>query len=285
MRYGFLISVVIFILLPPAGYGEMYKWVDEKGAIHFTDDLSNIPEKFRPSVQLRNDFPRETSSPDPPLKSKPEQLPNAAEPKGIEIGLARKGELLVAEGLLNGRVRHPFIVDTGASYSVITQQAAKDLDLAIDETTPFIPVSTVSSIILVPLVTLRSLRVGNAEVPQVDVLVHNMPSSRDGLLGSTFLHHFKVVLDPIQGRMTLFPIQGKTSADRPGGYGRDYWVGRFRFNHWNLGELKKTKIQLEAKGPRSELNRVNNAIRYFENQLSELERKASFAGVPRNWRE
>jgi len=49
--------------------------------------------------------------------------------------------------------------------------------------------------------------------------------------------------------------------------------------------LKKIKRKYEGKGSSSELNRVNNAIRYFENQLSEFERKASFAGVPRNWRQ
>jgi len=26
---------------------EVYRWTDEKGTIHFTDDVSKIPEKFR----------------------------------------------------------------------------------------------------------------------------------------------------------------------------------------------------------------------------------------------
>jgi len=50
--------------------------------------------------------------------------------------------------------------------------------------------------------------------------------------------------------------------------------------------LNKVKQRYEAGvGSSFELVRVNNAIRCFENQLSELERKASLAGVPRNWRE
>ena len=37
---------------------------------------------------------------------------------------------------------------------------------------------------------------------------------------------------------------------------------------------------------RSEVNRVNNAIRYFENQLGELDRKGLLARESReNWRE
>jgi hypothetical protein len=26
---------------------QVYRWTDEKGAIHFTDDVSKVPEKFR----------------------------------------------------------------------------------------------------------------------------------------------------------------------------------------------------------------------------------------------
>ena len=92
-------------------------------------------------------------------------------------------------------------------------------------------------------------------------------------------------MDSLQGKMTLLSHQGEPSPDRPGGFGKDYWTGRFRFYHQFLAQLTKLKAQYENKGARVELIRVNNAIRYFENQLNELERKASLAGVPRNWRE
>jgi hypothetical protein len=85
--------------------------------------------------------------------------------------------------------------------------------------------------------------------------------------------------------MTLISMQGEPSPDRPGGYKRDYWVGQFRFYNRNLEDLKRLKAKIENQGAQGELIRVNNAIRYFENQLSELERRASVAGVPRNWRE
>jgi hypothetical protein len=140
-------------------------------------------------------------------------------------------------------------------------------------------------VILTPLVTLKSVSVGRAELENVDALIYTMPSGQDGLLGNSFLNRFKVVLDSVKGKMTLFQLEGSPSPDRPGGYGRDYWVGRFRFYNRYLSEFKRLKVEYEKRGAQSELNRVNNAIRYFETQLSELERKASFAGVPRNWRD
>ena len=191
----------------------------------------------------------------------------------------------LSEVLLNNRIRSYFIVDTGASFTLINTQMAKELGLNINETTPFIPIYTASQLIFTPLVTLKSIRVGEAEVENVDVLIHNLPSSAAGLLGNSFLNKFRVVLDSAQGKMTLFSVKGIASPDRPGGYGRDYWAGQFRFYNRNLTELKQLKAKYETKGASTELTRVNYAIQYFENQLSELERRASFAGVPRNWRD
>ena len=60
----FLTSLIIVLaLFVPSSYGEMYKWVDEKGTVHFTDDLSTIPEKNREGARLES------------LQKKP-QLPN-----------------------------------------------------------------------------------------------------------------------------------------------------------------------------------------------------------------
>ncbi len=278
----FVLTILIALALPASA--EMYKWVDEKGTVHFTDDISSIPEKYREDVEERK-TPKGTAVQE--LKERPTSSPmlKASEPEGMEVNLWRRGELWMAEVVLNGKVRQNFVVDTGASFTLISKEAAKELGLTIDETTPFIPIASVSSVILTPLVTLKSVRAGRAELENVDALIYTMPSGQDGLLGNSFLNKFKVVLDSVQEKMMLFQLEGSPSPDRPGGYGRDYWVGRFRFYNRYLSEFKRLKAEYEKRGARSELNRVNNAIRYFENQLSELERRASFAGVPRNWRE
>ncbi len=277
--------IILLAVWAPSSYGEMYKWVDEKGAVHFTDELSNIPEKYREGAETRKS-PKETSRPQPPEITKGPLPTKAAEPEGMTVGLVQRGEVSSAEVVLNQRIRQQFIVDTGASFTVISREAAKELGITIDENTPFIPIATASSIIFNPLVTLRSVRVGEAEVENVDALVHNLPGDSAGLLGNSFLSKFKVVLDTSSGRMTLYSLQGTPSPDRPGGYGRDFWVGQFRFYTRVLDGLKKMKQRYEGRGGSSaELTRVSRGIRYFENQLSELERKASFAGVPRNWRQ
>ncbi len=283
-----VLLIVIVIGFASTGYGEMYRWVDEKGVLHFADDLSRVPEKYRPDAEILKPS-KELSSPEikgereGPQTSLP--IPTSSTPQGIEINLYRRYELWLAEVMLNERVKKHLVVDSGASFILISQQTAKELGVTIDESTPFIPGSTVSGTILTPLVTLKSVKVGNAAVENVEAVVYSMPSGQDGLLGNSFLNKFKVVLDSINSKMILWPMKGTASPDRPGGYSRDYWVGQFRFYNRNLEELRKQRTKYDSQGARSEANRVNNAIRYFENQLNELERRASSVSVPRNWRE
>jgi clan AA aspartic protease (TIGR02281 family) len=286
MKSILLVTIVLIALALPAG-AEMYKWVDEKGTVHFTDDPSMIPEKYRPDTETRkgpveppppNVKEKQTTSPSQPIT-------NISESHGFEISLSRRNQIMFVEALLNGRVKRNLIVDTGASFTLIDRGTAKDLGITIDEYTPFIPIATASDVILTPLVTLKSVMVGQAEVENVDALIYNMPSEKEGLLGNSFLGKFRVVLDPVNSKMTLYSAQGVPSPDRPGGFDKDYWVSRFRYLHYNLEMLNKLKATYERKDARVESNRVNNAIRFFGSQLSEWERKASFAGVPHNWRE
>jgi clan AA aspartic protease (TIGR02281 family) len=284
MRFILLLIMVLGVWLATS-YGEMYKWMDEKGTVHFTDDLSSIPEKYREDAETRKPLketpaPKSQGMPQSPLPTR------VAEPEGVTVDLVRSGEVSFTEVVLNERIKQYFMVDTGASFTVISREAANELGITIDENTPFLPVTTASSVIFNPLVTLRSVRVGEAEVENVDALVHNLPGRSAGLLGNSFLSKFKVVLDSVNGKMTLYSMKGDPSPDRPGGYGRDFWASQFHLYTRVLDELNKMKRRYEGSGgSRSELVRVNNAIRYFENQLNELDRKASLAGVPRHWRQ
>jgi len=51
---------------------EVYQWVDEKGTVHFADDLSLVPERYREQVQKKS----------PP--EKPTPLPSSGVSGGVE---------------------------------------------------------------------------------------------------------------------------------------------------------------------------------------------------------
>lgn len=276
--------ILCMFVLSGLAHGELYKWVDEKGTVHFTDDLSQVPMAHRPGTEVKKTV-KETPLPNEGKPSPPIPSVKLSEPVGIEVPLFRKHELLLAEVTLNGRVRRYFIVDTGASFTLINRQTAKELGITVDGETPVLPIFTASDVILTPLVNLRTMRVGEAEAENVDVLIHDLPSGTSGLLGNSFLSRYKVVLDSVHGKITLYPQKGEASPDRPGGYSRDFWTGQFRFYHRTLEELKRLSARYQKQGDRSEQTRIRNTIRYFENQLEEFERRASLAGVPRHWRE
>jgi hypothetical protein len=64
----------------------VYKWVDEKGLIHLTDDLYKIPDKFRDQVQ-KIIVPDSVDEPVQPSEKTP--VPSIAEPEKPKIAPLR----------------------------------------------------------------------------------------------------------------------------------------------------------------------------------------------------
>ena len=52
MKRTALIVLVCVLAVPLVASAEIYRWVNERGVVSFTDSLGNIPEKFRAKAQL-----------------------------------------------------------------------------------------------------------------------------------------------------------------------------------------------------------------------------------------
>jgi hypothetical protein len=48
-----LILAVIFLLTSSLDAATIYKWVDKKGVVNFTDDIRNVPREYRDEVEVR----------------------------------------------------------------------------------------------------------------------------------------------------------------------------------------------------------------------------------------
>jgi len=66
-----MILLVIFFYTSFSFPGEVYRWIDEKGVIHLTDDGSKIPEKYSGQAE-KIQIPEEILK-DPERKIKPEE--------------------------------------------------------------------------------------------------------------------------------------------------------------------------------------------------------------------
>jgi len=42
-----ILFIILLIFISTPGFAQIYKWVDDKGGVHFTDDVTKIPDKYR----------------------------------------------------------------------------------------------------------------------------------------------------------------------------------------------------------------------------------------------
>jgi clan AA aspartic protease (TIGR02281 family) len=117
---------------------------------------------------------------------------------GIEIPLL-KGSFsrnLVVPALLNRSTNGTFIVDTGATYSVITPKLARELGVNVDSNTQRIPILTANGWIQAPVVKLSHISLGNVEVRNVQAVVQDLGGdpALSGLLGMNFFSDIELTI-------------------------------------------------------------------------------------------
>ncbi|MDI7259950.1 MAG: DUF4124 domain-containing protein [Thermodesulfobacteriota bacterium] len=70
-RMRLFIFIVLTLSVWMASAQEIYRWVDEKGIIHFADDFTLVPEKYRDQIQKRKSSEK-PSPPTPRIPKRPE---------------------------------------------------------------------------------------------------------------------------------------------------------------------------------------------------------------------
>ena len=181
-------------LAAPAA-GELYRWTDAEGTVHYTGDLASIPPTFRDTATLLN---APQARPIPP--------PAANEPVALKVS---PGAPITVEARLNG-VALTLIVDTGADRTVISPEVIERAGLAggAGRSVQVIGVTGTST---ATLVTLPLLDVAGARIGPIVVVAHPLPSTFrgsdavDGLLGRDVLDAFTLSVDTASGRATLTP--------------------------------------------------------------------------------
>jgi clan AA aspartic protease (TIGR02281 family) len=182
------------LFLGPRGHaGEMYRWIDEQGHIHLTD----IPPSSRSDLQDLKVYRQSDTSP----PSKPSDTP-AVEASGTKRSSTPPGGVMV-DAVLNRRLTVPLTLDTGAELTVLTKQAAEELGIPSLDQLPIRQFGTAGGMVNGPITSLRSLRVGTAEARDVIVGIDMDGRMPVGLLGKSFLRHFKVTVDQQRGQATF----------------------------------------------------------------------------------
>ncbi len=199
----------IHLRLEPYGTAafEAYDELAEGGKAHRTflgRDDSGRPARVDAVVDLRRDAAAIPRSPEAPPR------PPAPPPVVTRIPIQSGGTApIVVGGTVNGQRPVTMILDTGASYTILSPRLFSQLGLSIPASAPLVQfVIAGGQRVRAPLVTVDSLEIGHSRVGSLEVLAYDaIPEdpTLDGLIGLNFLNHFTVNIDRGAGVLTLAP--------------------------------------------------------------------------------
>jgi len=111
--------------------------------------------------------------------------------------------IITVDAMVNGKGPFNFVVDTGASHTVISSQTAEKLGLETGSSGCCGPATGRSAQgaggpVVARATTVESVEVGDVEVKNVEVALIDLTSldrNWDGIIGYTFMKDYKVVID------------------------------------------------------------------------------------------
>lgn len=197
MRSWPLALVLVLALLPGRIAAQTYRWVDERGTVHYSEGLQSVPERYRFQAQpLR--FPKPPPAPEPQP-----QAPSA--PTGVAKIPFKPGSPILVSAKINGEGPITLLLDTGAARTVVTPLALWRVGIST-RNAPRVEVRGVAGTAQADAVQVKSVEVGEAKAGPLFIIAHDAElKDAEGLLGRDFLDRFTVTIDSKEGVVTLAP--------------------------------------------------------------------------------
>jgi clan AA aspartic protease (TIGR02281 family) len=207
----FLVAILLGVVLAhrSTGANALHAWAETSGENHSTDGplKAYVLPLYQPSNVLFGVVQpgRVGVTEQPGRRGVADQggRPGADPGQSMREPMAPDGRPrpIIVEALLNRQVSAPLMLDTGATYTVLTRQTASDLGITSLARLPTHSFLTPGGPISSPVTTLKSIRVGTVEAQNVAVAIDAEGHLPLGLLGMTFMRHFKVTVDQAQGQV------------------------------------------------------------------------------------
>jgi clan AA aspartic protease (TIGR02281 family) len=175
------------LLLPSLAEAGYYKWTDEEGNIHMTDNYYAVPEEYRNKADQGKYGNKEGA----------ETLSNHT-PQRVVVHFKRQDNAVFVNAILNWKLPVVFHLDTGATSTMITRQDALALGIDPDTKPTMKGYIADGSLVEFPIAVISSIAVGDAEVNNLEVAIGNVR-----LLGMNFLNDFKINIDAESGQLIL----------------------------------------------------------------------------------
>jgi predicted aspartyl protease len=188
-------GVAVVITAVPAPGADVYRWVDERGHVHYAAGIDSVPERFRPRATRLQ------------YQSAPPAGAPAAGPASSQTVIAfQPGQRIYVTARVNGRASARLMLDTGADRTVIAPRALSAAGISLRASGVSGRIQGATGTADVQAYEVESVEVGNARVGKLLVVSHDInDGDSDGLLGRDFLDHFTVTIDNAAGQVTLAP--------------------------------------------------------------------------------
>ncbi len=316
MRYhlAFFFLFVAFIFTPSGFAAEFYSWLDERGEIHYTGALADVPQRFRKEVLIGQfeekgnisysvgsvkEIEDHRSSPVFPLPEKGLSV-DPASPKQYKIpyldreGTARR---VIIDVTFNDRVTVPVLFDTGAYETIIFPDLADQLNL-FDQDTPelWVAVGGIGGTAPALRAVLDSMKIGDFKNTFVPVTITNsMSDDFKAIIGLDFISNYTVEISPVEKTIVFEEVK----PDKPlyGGHDEIWWRTYFtefesHRNTWRAWRdaLKRAlrtnvfNLRLQQNVVKEELVISNYYLGESDRLFSQLNRYANQHAVPVDWR-
>jgi len=196
MRLWTIAFILIFMLLPGLALGDIYYWMDDQGAQHYTTRLESIPEPYRSKAIP---LPLPTSPPVPP------EITPRSSPKGLTKIPFTPGSPVLVSVKINGSGPITLILDTGADRTMVAPSALSRLGISFENALRGV-VRGVTGVSYAEAVWVNSVEIEEAKVGPLLIIAHDADlKGAEGLLGRDFLANFNVTIDSKERVVTLAP--------------------------------------------------------------------------------
>jgi aspartyl protease family protein len=119
-----------------------------------------------------------------------------------EVLLETTGHSWIVKATINGRLTGRFLLDTGATFCVVTPDAAKRLRLT--PSTESVKLRTANGLVEARRVDLASVQIGGTRAVGVDAVVQPaVEAPLDGIIGLSFLNRFSYSIVPARRVLRL----------------------------------------------------------------------------------
>ena len=300
-KFELPITVTLLVIFSFSGEllaQELYRWLDDKKIIHFSDNFHSIPEKYRRDAEKRFFAP----SPPAPAPISEDDSKRSTEPTQSppSVPFFQISQGILVDGFINQRGPVQLIVDQGAMITTLPAFMAAQLGITLKNSLP-LRLEGIRRLSSGRLVTIDSLRLGDVEMNDFEVAISESVSSANGFLGRDFLGLFRVHMDFKLKRMELMPGDGPYDGLSP-----EWWQEKFRFyrglkqtyeKHIKQRNESFNKLQqlgsFEYEGDfAAALEQIRNEIRRYQGYVSlvtqkidDLDRRAGYVALPRELRE